>query len=610
MTRATHEPTGRPAFLITIDTEGDNLWARPPTITAHNAAFLPRFQALAQRHGFRPTWLVNYEMAVCPRFGEFADDVLRRGAGEIGMHLHAWNSPPIAPLTPDDTACAPYLTEYPEPVVRRKVGYMTGLLEDRFQRPMRSHRGGRCGLDARLTRILVEHGYRVDCSVTPHVDWSAAKGDPRGRGGPDFRGFPALPYFMDLERIDRPGDSSLLEVPLSVVATRYGVLHRIAAWGPRLGQRVVRRLFPRIAWMMPNGRRRNLRGMLAILGRARRERWPCVEFMLHSSELMPGGSPSFPTPESIERLYGHLEILFARAAADFRGATLGEFREQFDRSPAVALEEPTRSTGPRPVEQPPAATPERRRPSSRSRPAAARRLPRRLARAFQHRVLRRCPWQLKTIEARFNAVYRSNWWRDTESVSGPGSSLRETAAVRRKLPELIARIGARSMLDIPCGDFHWMQHVVLDLERYVGADIVAAIVASNRRRFGGPGREFTKLDLTADPLPEVDLILCRDCLVHFSLADVCRALENIERSGSRYLLTTTFPDERGYREIATGLWRGLNLQEPPFSLPEPIELIEDGDPQQPAGKCLGLWPVADLARGTWRECTSVVGRIA
>ena len=30
-------------FIITIDTEGDDLWSRPRAITARNAAWLPRF---------------------------------------------------------------------------------------------------------------------------------------------------------------------------------------------------------------------------------------------------------------------------------------------------------------------------------------------------------------------------------------------------------------------------------------------------------------------------------------------------------------------------------------------------------------------------------------
>src|SRR5256885_12691180 len=99
------------AFIITFDTEGDNLWSQPRVITTHNARFLPRFQSLCERFGFRPVYLTNYEMAICDVFVEFGRDVIARRAGEIGMHLHAWNSPPLVPLTDDDLRHQPYLID-------------------------------------------------------------------------------------------------------------------------------------------------------------------------------------------------------------------------------------------------------------------------------------------------------------------------------------------------------------------------------------------------------------------------------------------------------------------------------------------------------------------
>src|SRR5256885_9751134 len=99
-------------FIITVDTEGDDLWSRPREISTHNARFLPRFQSLCERYGYRPVYLANYEMAMCETFVEFGRDVIARRAGEIGMHLHAWNSPPLLPLTDDDLRHQPYLIEY------------------------------------------------------------------------------------------------------------------------------------------------------------------------------------------------------------------------------------------------------------------------------------------------------------------------------------------------------------------------------------------------------------------------------------------------------------------------------------------------------------------
>src|SRR5262249_55521079 len=142
-------------------------------------------------------YLTNYEMAMSDPFVEFGRDVLARGAGEIGMHLHAWNSPPLVPLTGDDFRFQPYLVEYPEPVMREKIATMTRLLEDRFDRVILTHRAGRLGFDGRYAAILLREGYRVDCSVSPGLDWRGTLGDPDGKGGSDYSAFPDRPYFFD-----------------------------------------------------------------------------------------------------------------------------------------------------------------------------------------------------------------------------------------------------------------------------------------------------------------------------------------------------------------------------------------------------------------------------
>lgn len=54
-------------------------------------------------------------------------------------------------------------------------------------------------------------------------------------------------------------------------------------------------------------------------------------FMLHSSELMPGGSPTFRGKQDIEDLYGHLNNLFQRIAGTYRGVTLEQYvRRKFN----------------------------------------------------------------------------------------------------------------------------------------------------------------------------------------------------------------------------------------------------------------------------------------
>ncbi len=204
-------------------------------------------------------------------------------------------------------------------------------------------------------------------------------------------------------------------------------------------------------------------------------------------------------------------------------------------------------------------------------------------------------WVCGSLEERFTRIYERCFWGEPDSVSGPGSVPEQTRALVRELPSLLSRLGVRTLLDIPCGDFNWMREVELDLDWYVGGDIVAPLIALNRQRYGRPGREFRRLDLTCDPLPKADLILCRDCLVHLSFADIARAVDRIIASGSTWLLTTTFPARAANRDITTGDWRPLNLEAPPLGFPAPELILNEGCPE--AGyqdKSLGLWRVAEL----------------
>lgn len=318
---------GPPRFLITIDTEGDNLWAAPKTVTTRNSQFIPRFQGLCESYGFKPTYLTDYEMARCPCFLEFAHDLLRRNAGEIGMHLHAWDTPPIVPLTDNDLVHQPYLMEYPKNVIEEKVRFMTDLLESTFGRKMVSHRAGRWGFNETYAQVLAAHGYRVDCSVTPLKSWKAQKGDPRGEGGPDFTYFQDHAYFLNLSDISKKGDSPLLELPLTVVRLHGhlgALVQRVCRHGPRLLRSFANRLFPPFAQFRPQ--RGNLGIMLRILRHVAQRRLPYIEFMLHSSEFMPGGSPTFRTEQDINALYEDLDGLFSEArSSGFSGATLEEY---------------------------------------------------------------------------------------------------------------------------------------------------------------------------------------------------------------------------------------------------------------------------------------------
>jgi hypothetical protein len=196
----------------------------------------------------------------------------------------------------------------------------------------------------------------------------------------------------------------------------------------------------------------------------------------------------------------------------------------------------------------------------------------------------------------FSEIYRKNYWGNVDSKSGAGSDLPQTAEVRRFLPLLIEELGIQNMLDIPCGDWHWMKEVSLDVD-YTGADIVAELVAQNQSKYGDARHRFVTLDLMTDELPKVDLVFSRDVLVHLSFNDIFQALRNLQRSGSEYLLTTTFTRRKANSDILTGQWRTLNLQMPPFNFGPPLRLLNENCTEGDGSwndKSLGLWKIADL----------------
>ena len=201
------------------------------------------------------------------------------------------------------------------------------------------------------------------------------------------------------------------------------------------------------------------------------------------------------------------------------------------------------------------------------------------------------------MEDIFLTIYRGNLWGSQESRSGPGSTLARAADFVPDLVALLGTLNTRVLLDAPCGDFNWAGLLADAVERYIGVDVVGEIVARNQLFAGSPTRIFLHGDLTRDPLPAADVILCRDCLVHFAFADIWRALRNFEQSAGRYLLTTTFIERDDNSDVTTGGWRPLNLERPPFCFPPAIAVVDERCLHSGGSgrdKRLGLWEIASL----------------
>jgi 2-polyprenyl-3-methyl-5-hydroxy-6-metoxy-1,4-benzoquinol methylase len=203
-----------------------------------------------------------------------------------------------------------------------------------------------------------------------------------------------------------------------------------------------------------------------------------------------------------------------------------------------------------------------------------------------------------TLQQRFERIHDINLWGAAASVSGLGSETDATATLRAELPRLLRRLGVASLLDAPCGDAGWINAADLGVT-LIGVDIVPDLIAqlSARADQGEITGDYRLADITRDALPPCDAILCRDCLVHLSFANIDRAIENFRRSGAALLITTTFPDWQINLDCEDGDWRALNFEHAPFDWGAPIALLNEDCTEADGGwrdKSLGVWRLSEI----------------
>ena len=196
--------------------------------------------------------------------------------------------------------------EYPDEVMQEKFKVTYDLIYNRFGKHPVSHRAGRWVMDDRYFNILEKFNIKVDCSHTPTVSWMNSPGETREYGC-DYTNVESKAH--DIGRI--------FEVPMTIRKRRYPFL------GGSLKSFIKQILRGKAIWMRPVSSSLN---EMKWLIRKSSKTCDYVEFMIHSSEVMPGGSPYFTTAEDVEKLYTTMDRIFAYAKGQgYEGCTLEEY---------------------------------------------------------------------------------------------------------------------------------------------------------------------------------------------------------------------------------------------------------------------------------------------
>ena len=189
-----------------------------------------------------------------------------------------------------------------------------------------------------------------------------------------------------------------------------------------------------------------------------------------------------------------------------------------------------------------------------------------------------------------NIIYKVNgaFWQD--HICGTGSLLEHTVNVREHLPIIIETFEVTSMLDAPCGDFSWMSQVMFPSGfKYIGGDIVSKLINEISETY--PNFQFIHCDVVNNELPEVDMLFCRDLLIHLPSTDIIKLIKNAANSNIKYFTASTYHNDHN-NDIDVGQCRSVNLQAAPFNLPEPLYMFDDGC--RDVVRSMGVWSQEQL----------------
>ena len=182
------------------------------------------------------------------------------------------------------------------------------------------------------------------------------------------------------------------------------------------------------------------------------------------------------------------------------------------------------------------------------------------------------------------------------AVSGLGSMTKRTKPFMDFLAGWLVSHRVQSLVEASCGHWPtgWQRDMAWPRLDYVGVDLLPSMVEDNLAlltrspsRFGLRLTEFRQADMLEDPLPEADLLLSKDTLIHFPNADIGRLLRRLTACPARFrevlfVHDQVTPEEVAWRrqrgqkqmlqnnvdipKIGGGNFHPLNLSAPPFSM--------------------------------------------
>jgi hypothetical protein len=286
-------------LVITVDVEEEGLFSgRYPRVPpgVGNVRELGRIEFVTRDFGLPLTLLVTYPVALDPECGEVLDRWRGELGAEIGAHLHPWSTPPFVELPGPE----PFPSDLmPESLLEAKLATLSTAIRGRWGVKPSSFRMGRFDLGRTVRRLLPTFGIRTDSSLVPFRF---------GPGAADHFMAPNEPFWLDE---GETGEGRLLEVPLTQVALMPNLAARAYELGLGLDKRRRFLLLSMLRTVAVVGIQPAWFPLASMLWAARlhgTRGGRVLTLFLHSSELLPGATPSYPSEASVQRLTRRIRL--------------------------------------------------------------------------------------------------------------------------------------------------------------------------------------------------------------------------------------------------------------------------------------------------------------
>jgi len=167
------------------------------------------------------------------------------------------------------------------------------------------------------------------------------------------------------------------------------------------------------------------------------------------------------------------------------------------------------------------------------------------------------------MKERFEEIYQKNEW---SYGSGHGSLLINNEGYIEFLEKFMEKNNILSVLDLGCGDWQFSKKIDWTGIQYKGYDIVESVVNNNNKRYSSNNISFHVFSDNFSKLPEVDLLIVKDVLQHWSKETIDNFIPSLNRYKFSLITNCVGFDETLNDLVEDGGFSNLDLRLPPYNI--------------------------------------------